>query len=272
MSFSEEKKKIIEKYYYNSFRKKHSKHIEFLYKPDDISCDDEHLLRAKLSCGHVVDPSSLTSWCKSLLNDGHYEFHCPAIVNGSLEICNKKWPYSEVRKLALLNKTEKNYFEIKLSENSAGRTCEYKKCPKCQTFVERLNTNYLKTDCSACLVLTKQKFEFCWQCEQKWDVSTTNQKRDTCGRVNCINKNLQILAECKLIQLKNIAQIPSIRACITCGFLIEHDGTRCKNVICKRCKVEFCFSCLNLTKECKNQYFACETVPIQLHIPIWNKK
>jgi hypothetical protein len=267
---SEDKREKTEKYYYKNFRKKHNK-TEFSYKPDDISLDDEHVLRAKLSCGHVVDPNSLTNWCKSLLNSGYCEFYCPAIVR-RFETCNKKLEYSEVRKLALLNKTEKYYFEIKLSENAAEKICDFKKCPNCQSFVERTNCNDLKTVCSVCLVLTKKNFEFCWQCEQKWVVSTINQQTDTCGRVNCINKNLQALAKCKLIQLGNILKNPSIRACITCGFLIEHDGTNCKNVICKRCKVEFCFSCLNLKKECKNQYSACETVPIQLNIPIWNQK
>ena len=69
-------------------RKKHVG-IEFSYKPDDISLDDEHVLRSKLSCGHFVDPNSLTSWCKNLVNDGYFEFHCPAIVS-RFEKCNKK--------------------------------------------------------------------------------------------------------------------------------------------------------------------------------------
>jgi hypothetical protein len=250
-------------------RKKHVG-IEFSYKPDDISLDDEHVLRSKLSCGHFVDPNSLTSWCKNLVNDGYFEFHCPAIVS-RFEKCNKKWEYSEVRKLALLDKTEQDYFEIKLSENAADKIFDYKKCPNCQSFVERTDCNDLKTVCSVCLVLTQQIFEFCWQCENKWIETTTNKQKDTCGRLNCINKKLQALAECKLIQLGNIPQIPSIRACTTCGFLIEHDGTNCKNVICERCKVEFCFSCLNLTEECENQY--CRTpVQIQLNIPIWDQK
>ncbi len=69
-------------------------------------------------------------------------------------------------------------------------------------------------------------------------------------------------------------KIPSIRACPTCGKLIEHIGDKCKNIICTRCNVEFCFACLQKTVDClkdSSHYNKCNRpiAPIQKHIPIW---
>uniref|UniRef100_A0A3Q1AYU3 Uncharacterized protein n=2 Tax=Amphiprion ocellaris TaxID=80972 RepID=A0A3Q1AYU3_AMPOC len=71
--------------------------LKFVTRRDDldpISSDDDSL-RAEMSCGHAVTPESLTQWCRNLLDQGHYTFKCPALVEGTTR-CNKAWSYQEV--------------------------------------------------------------------------------------------------------------------------------------------------------------------------------
>ena len=256
--------------------------IKFVQQADAITGDDDtKILRAELSCGHAVDPNSLTGWCRSLIDDGKYEFYCPAIIDGKFKKCNKNWPYTEIRRLALLNEAETTNFEKKLSENAATSFVDYKECPNCRSFVERKEFDNLRVVCTVCPLLKKKTFEFCWQCDKEWTVPI-RKAADTCGRENCVNKALQVLADCKLIKLESCENempfIPSIRACITCGLICEHAGSKCKNIMCPRCSVEFCFACLETTQNClkaksSSWYKTCmkSVAPIQTKIPIWKK-
>lgn len=162
----------------------------------------------------------MTAWCRSLIDDGKFEFFCPAITDDAKHTqCKKPWKYEEVRKVALLNQTEIDYFEKKLSENAANVLLEFKECPKCKTFVERLDSKNLRVKCIICGVTSKKTFEFCWQCEREWTVSVST-AHDTCGRDGCQNDELKSLLECHKIKLAaviGLPEIPSIRACPTCG-------------------------------------------------------
>ncbi len=158
--------------------------IKFVHKADAITGDaSRDMLRAELSCGHAVDPNSLTAWCRSLIDSGKYELHCPAILNDStLKKCGKTWSYVEIRKIALLNASEMSTFEKKLSENAAGSFIDYKECPKCRSFVENTDSSIIAT-CMLCQILHKKAFKFCWQCENEWhsgiyfnDFKTLNKK------------------------------------------------------------------------------------------------
>ncbi len=264
--------------YYNPF--KHFE-IKFTDAPDAITGDNSGPLRAILSCGHAADPNSLTGFCRSLIDDGLFEFRCPALIESDSGKCNKPWPYEEIRKLALFNEAETELFERKLSENAAAQFLDIKECPNCNSFVERTDLENLRVVCLICKKLKGKTYEFCWQCEQEWTVPISKAS-DTCGRVNCVNKNIEALAKCTFIKLNscpNLPNIPNFRACVTCGQVVEHDGTGCKNVVCPRCKVEFCFVCLETTAECKrlkpSSYFTTcskSLQPIQTKIPVWKKK
>ncbi|CAB1421413.1 unnamed protein product [Pleuronectes platessa] len=75
------------------------------------------------------------------------------------------------------------------------------------------------------------------------------------------------------LSVQGVDKCPSIRACPTCGQRVEHDRTGCKNIICPRCQVEFCFVCLKLTSEClkTSSYFKpCKdgVAPRQTSIPV----
>jgi len=256
--------------------------VKFIRAADAITNDNDGELRAILSCGHAVDPNSLTSWCKSLIDDGKVEFFCPAITDSTTnKRCNKKWNYDEVKRIALLNELETEYFEKKLSVNSLKTHVDLKQCPNCNSFVERLNLNNLRVKCTLCSKLLKKSYEFCWQCEREWTNPTSVTADTTCGRENCFyQKDLFILSNCKFIKLSrctNLPDIPSIRACPTCGKLIEHNGAACKNIVCPRCSVEFCFACLETTKNCqktspRSWYGKClkHVAPVQTSIPKWN--
>ena len=59
-----------------------------------------------------------------------------------------------------------------------------------------------------------------------------NNVKKQCGQANCLSKQIEVLSKCKMIRLKScnsINEIPSIRACITCGELVEHNSEACKN-------------------------------------------
>lgn len=165
--------------------------VKFIRAVDSITNVDDGELRAVLSCGHAVDPNSLTNWCKSLLDDGKNEFYCPVVTDSSHNVCNKKWDYEEVKRIALLNEMETEYFEKKLSENSAKTYFDFKQCPNCRSFIERHNGQKLKVKCVLCRKLYNKKFQFCWQCEREWLNPNTN-STTSCGRDNCFKSKKPI--------------------------------------------------------------------------------
>lgn len=251
--------------------------ISLTNRSDEIAFLDIGAYRAVLSCGHACDPNSLFQWCKRLLDDGKHKFTCPALVIGlGNKKCDKEWDYSEVRRLALLTGSEKNYFEEKLNHNFAKLSIDLKQCPNCNSFVERDKTESLRIKCTLCKRFFGKEFEFCWQCDSKWGPLSVESDM-TCGKPNCKNKYIQILAQCKYIKLSscpNLPPIPSIRACPTCGKLIEHSGLACKNILCPQCQVSFCFACLETTPVCQqarnghNNSCMKPVAPIQTSIPV----
>ena len=183
-----------------------------------------------------------------------------------------------MKKRALLTLDESEYFDKRLNENIAMNSESIKKCPKCESYTERSEdlSSSLKMLCIACKCLHKVNFYFCWQCENEW--TPLQNKKDTgvtCGRDNCKSKDLLILENCKLIRLQSCKRIqemvPSIRACPSCGKLHEHEGSCCKNIVCIKCKVEFCFLCLEKKQTCSKTsgpYEPCSVpiAPIQIKI------
>ena len=251
--------------------------IKFTDAPDAILGENNGQLRALLSCGHAVDPNSLTAYCRSLIDQGHFKLVCPGLVDGNKK-CNKKLEYTEIRKLALLNDSEMDFFERKLSELAAAEFVDFKECPKCRSFVEREDLTNLRVYCNICKGIGKKTYEFCWQCEKEWTVPKIKAS-DTCGRDKCENQDLAALRQAIYINLNdvdNLQPVPSIRSCPTCGKLSEHDRTNCKTVICPRCKIEFCFACLKTKKVClrtSTPFTRCSKpiAAIQKNIPIWHR-
>ncbi|XP_030636784.1 ankyrin repeat and IBR domain-containing protein 1 [Chanos chanos] len=252
--------------------------LKFVTRPDDISMldDDPNTLRAEMSCGHAVTPQSLTAWCRSLLDQGQHKFRCPALIEDTIQKCNAEWSYLEVRRLAVLTSDEQKHFEETVAVLAAAEYCEYNSCPGCGSFVEREDLTNLCVLCTICTAERGKTYQFCWQCLREWKGPAPTANR--CENPGCNNPNLEKLAKCRdviLPEAKNIV-CPSMRACPTCGNLLEHDTTGCKNVICNRCQIEFCFVCLKLTPDCletSSYYIACSdgVAPRQTSIPSWRK-
>lgn len=267
----------MDKYKHLCSRKLLSKNVKFKFArwKDDITGDLESSnIKVKLPCGHATTPESLKAWCMNRLAQG-FELRCPAETRG-VE-CGAKWCYTDVRKLAFLTDEEEEMLEEKLAHAIARKYCEYKQCPGCNTFVERKDTNNLQVECRVCSEKNKSIYEFCWQCLKPWKNTSTDCNR--CGNDDCKNMELEVLKNCILINLpeSSVKNCPSIRACPTCGLLIEH-MSQCKYMTCIRCHYKFCFACLESANVCEEKqpacyYAGCATavVPRQERIPQWHK-
>ncbi|XP_060770738.1 probable E3 ubiquitin-protein ligase RNF144A-A [Neoarius graeffei] len=252
--------------------------LKFVNRPDDITLDDDPTIqRLEMSCGHVVSPESLTAYCRSLLDEGQYKFFCPAIKDGTnTKRCEAEWTYMEVRRIALLTQEEQSNFEETMAVLAAAKYCEFNQCPGCKSYVERQNLTNLCVHCIICTAATGKRFEFCWQCLKTWKGPAPRSEK--CDNSGCVNHTLEKLLKCAdtiLPEVQNL-KCPSLRACPTCGNLVEHDTTGCKNIICNRCQIEFCFSCLKITAEClqtSSYYTPCinGVAPRQTSIPTWRK-
>ncbi|XP_040887042.1 probable E3 ubiquitin-protein ligase ARI7 [Toxotes jaculatrix] len=248
--------------------------LKFTDKEDELDflCEGFKSRRALMSCGHAVTPMSLTNWCRRQLDQGESRFRCAQVG------CPAVWPYTEVRRMALLTTEEMNYFERNIALNATKDKFDTKLCPGCKSSVVRKNESNLSVRCTVCSTKTKRTYEFCWQCLREW--KGPRPRSDRCDNVDCCNDTLRILKTCPDIvfeSVKDVSGCPSIRACPTCGTLAEHNKTRCKNIVCPRCKVEFCFVCLKLKREClkTSDYFTkCSSgvAPRQTSIPEWQKK
>lgn len=145
------------------------------------------------------------------------------------------------------------------------------KCPSCGSYVEREDLSNLCVRCTICTSVKNNTFQFCWQCMREWKGAGLR-----CSYEDCVNPDVDKLAKCTNMRLSyvNNVECPAIRACPTCGLLLEHNGLACKNLMCKRCKVEFCFLCLKLKLVCNpisGPYNVCSVVPRQTEIPVWKR-
>lgn len=253
--------------------------LRFVNRGDDLDpLGDNSSLRAEMSCGHAVTPESLTGWCRSQLDEGQYTFRCPALKEGTYQKCNRVWTYQEVRRVAALTPEEMQDFEEKMARLAGAEYCDFKRCPKCDTLVERKDLSNLCVCCTVCSASEQNTYHFCWQCLKPW--MSSGWRSDRCNNKGCVNQDLEILRNCttiEFLQVEGVTGCPSIRACPTCGQRVEHDKTGCKNIRCKRCQVEFCFVCLKLKRECSKTstpYRPCSVAvaPRQRSIPIWHRR
>ena len=248
-------------------------------EPDAIlgMSDPEDQPRIIMSCGHAVDPNSLTAWCRSLLDKEQFEFYCPAIVDGTTR-CEKVWEYSEVRTVALLNEAEQQYFETKMSEFAALQYCDMKECPGCRSFVERSDRTNLRVRCSVCTNKNGKIFDFCWNCDAEWTGPRTSSLK--CGKDDCEHPEYPAIRDAPEVTLENLPEdirVPNRRACPTCGRVVEHNMQACKYIVCPRCRNEFCFLCLLPKRVCMlsapfSWYGRCmkPVAPKQTSIPVWS--
>ncbi|KAM4564788.1 uncharacterized protein V3H82_013912 isoform 1-T1 [Fundulus diaphanus] len=243
--------------------------LKFVDREDDLDflCEDFASPRAEMSCGHAVTPTSLTNWCLKLLEDGQSSFVCGA--SG----CNAVWSYEEVCKMALLTTEEMKHFKKTMDINASIT----RRCPGCKSPVARQNEFNLCVSCKTCTEKGGRLYEFCWQCQREW--KGPKPRLDRCENDGCCNTALQTLKTCPDIVFDTVTGItgcPSIRACPTCGSLLEHKRNHCKHLTCPQCKIKFCFVCLKTFAECSKTSgisAPCSrgVAPRQTIIPVWKK-
>ncbi len=91
------------------------------------------------------------------------------------------------------------------------------------------------------------------------------------GNADCSgeDRRLRILRNCPRKKIVGVVGCPSLRACVSCGMLIEHVRA-CKHMHC-RCGKEFCFICLKPKEgsgwKCGRYNAACDVAPVQNKIP-----
>uniref|UniRef100_A0A3B3D9Q4 Probable E3 ubiquitin-protein ligase ARI8 n=1 Tax=Oryzias melastigma TaxID=30732 RepID=A0A3B3D9Q4_ORYME len=241
------------------------KTLKFVDREDELDCFDSP--RAEMSCGHAVTPMSLTNWCRRLLDEGENRFVC------GMTGCNKEWSYEEVCKMALLTPDEKEYFK-KTMKIIAGR--ERKKNTK--LVMMRKDESNLRVRCQVCSKKKRRDFDFCWQCLKEW--KGPHPRSDRCENDGCYSEALTTLKNCPNIVFESVIKVrgcPSIRACPTCGSLVQHSSKYCKSIVCPRCKVKFCFVCLKIMTECtetSDPYEPCSSgvAPRQTSIPVRHQR
>jgi len=161
-----------------------------------------------------------------------------------LNWCGAEWSYAVVYKMALLTPEEKK-------------------------------------NCKVCTAKRGRAYDFCWQCVREWKGLQPRSDRcenDGCSD-GCSDLSLQTLRTCPDIVFESVTEVtgcPSMRACPTCGSLLEHSSIECKNT-CSQCKVEFCFMCLKVITKCSKTSSIsgrCSSgvAPRQTFIPVWWKK
>ncbi|XP_028284772.1 probable E3 ubiquitin-protein ligase ARI8 [Parambassis ranga] len=228
----------------------------------DFLCEGFPSRRARMSCGHAVTPMSLTKWCLMLLNQGKSRFVCghPG--------CNTVWPFVEVCKMALLTPPEVNRIKKNLAFNSYKENLNIQTCPGCMSSVVREDGSNLRVRCKTCMTKRGCTFEFCWQCLKEWK-GPWRHRSDHCDNEGCHNPALRTLAACPEMTFDSMrVRCPSVRACPTCGALLEHSKKMCKHIICPRCDVSFCFICLKPNYTCSQ---LCCVAPRQTTLPVWNE-
>ncbi|CAG5897218.1 unnamed protein product [Menidia menidia] len=245
----------------------------------DFLCEGFHSPRAQMSCGHAVTPTSLTNWCRKQLEQGESRFVCGAFG------CGAEWMYAEVSRMGLLTPEERQYFEKTMARNST----ETRPCPGCRTPVARAGGPGLRVRCGACTATRGRPYDFCWQCGREWrDPQPPHPPQrpphlgpDRCPNPGCLNPSLETLSTCPDVVLGCVrgggGGCPSIRACPTCGCLLEHGNNNCKHLLCPRCRTKFCFLCLRLYAECSRTSSitgpcASGAAPRQTRIPHWEEK
>ncbi|XP_052797626.1 uncharacterized protein LOC128229837 [Mya arenaria] len=248
--------------------KLYDEEVQLTDKPDMFTLDDsEDGQRAEMPCGHAISPESLTAFCRSLLTAGRYEFRCPYKASASDPHCNAEWEYFTVKRLAVLTPEERKEFETKMAENYLRKAVGIQDCPKCLSFCERRNKADQRVICPVCTRKNGKRYEFCWFCLKTW----LTQNSHDCGNYGCNGEDprLRLIKNSPRKQVVGV-QCPAIRACPTCGLLIEHKSD-CKQMICP-CGQRFCFICLKKADgrgryQCGAWNLKCEAAPVQTEMP-----
>lgn len=173
--------------------------------------------------------------------------------------CGAEWSMQEIIKKADLTKDERIFFEYKISLNMMNqKDADTSECPFCGTYCQRQRQNELHTRCTTCTRRNGKVVEFCWNCKRPW---ATNHKCNTKYELEQIQRFLNE-APLTVMAITGKRNVPSMRLCPGCRYLIVHEK-ECQQMECKKCKLVFCFSCLEVDVD-KHWGNNCEVAPVQI--------
>ena len=171
----------------------------------------------------------------------------------------------QVKHVCVLEPDEIQSYEQRLAENYARRALGVQECPGCESLCIKKNKVDQVVRCPVCTKKNGAAFDFCWSCKNP---STT----EHCLMRDCDAQDprLKYLKTCEKKVIIQVPNCPSLRACPTCGVLIEHTGA-CKHMICQGCDTEFCFICLKKRRkirgwQCGSWNSTCRPAPVQTTI------
>lgn len=200
--------------------------------------------RGIMSCGHSIDPNNLYSYLFHEVINGEWQIKCPFVskVNPH-DRCGKLWGYEELRKMAMLNNHEKDFFEIHMSRNHIDSLKDVQECEKCSYYVKKLGFTK-RIICQSCLADGKPPEVTCFNCKKEWK----NIRKNKCDNELCEAKLKCFIQEMpKKLIIGNL--VDQIQECPNCETLIEHIGTEYCRIIRCPCKHKFCFICRKFGKE-----------------------
>lgn len=232
---------------------------------DMVTLDEDDGVRYMMPCRiptHAMSQESLFQYIKNkIMVEKVYKLTCPGD-------CGKDWDFAEVREL--LQQTEDPEFKFQadefrtleenLSANFVSQSMNCQRCPECEIAIGRdADTEEVECKCFGC------NTTFCWACRAPW----------VQGSVNCLNPKCltawrftaaQMLKSCPRKQLDHMENVPTMRACPTCGQMITH-VTACKHMRCSLCKTRFCFICMkpqaNGAWQCGYDRNSCKLTEVQ---------
>ena len=215
----------------------------------------------RMPCNHPMCPPCLMNYTWSEVGCfKKTEIHC--------SLCDSEWPLHIIQDYGNILSEEMKLLQESLSTNFIVNDPTILECPGCSNYCERKDKTTNRVYCRICSNLGKPH-TYCWNCLKPWNNSGSN--RD-CGNAGCDAASfLKILREAPLTTLRFLpgVQVPSKRACPTCGEVIEHKGG-CKHMKCTGCGTDFCFLCLKKKVE-GSSYCGYDTVctvaPVQNKLP-----
>lgn len=207
-------------------------------------------------------PDNLYGLVRKNILKAEYRLLCPGKTDfGS---CGQEWDNVDVLKCCVLSSDEYLFFSEKLSFNFLNKKREIKICPRCYSYCERsddMGSHVKCLKCSGCF----STFKFCWDCLQIW--TPDHSCYDFSNSINNEEIRRQ-LNECSKVTLdySHMCGVPSKRLCPNCKALLQHDQA-CKSMLCTFCNTEFCFACLQTTRDgklpCGDFDRQCTVAPIQ---------
>ena len=196
---------------------------------------DESKQNVRMPCGHTISPDGLMEYCWSEVSGTQrkHEIRCC--------LCNTEWPLDVLYRYSGASQEELKMLEVGLSQNFCRHSSDILECPGCESFCERKNKESNSVQCRVCTKNKKAAYMFCWLCLQRWKNEPTAK---TCGNSECNTVTVKRLQTAPLTTVMGVkVRVPSVRACPSCGTLIEI-AHGCKHVHCEKCLRDFCFICL----------------------------